>query len=216
MLFGNKLFENGKLLKDVNYIKTFFWKYKYRLFSVPIILYPQMYFRIGSNVKIINNKGRLRLGCRWDMETFRQSQFIIGNNGILEINGNFDIYTGAFITVDHGGKLKLGRGYANSGVRLLAFNSISLGDNVVISDNSTIRDSDNHWISGGSGQQSAPIVIGNNVWIGMNVTVLKGVTIGDGAVVAAHSLVNKSVPPGTLVGGVPAKVIREKVAWKLS
>ena len=53
-----------------------------------------------------------------------------------------------------------------------------------------------------------PIVIGDNVWIGHGVTVLSGVTIGDGAVVAARSLVVKDVPKNAIVGGVPAKVLR--------
>ena len=54
----------------------------------------------------------------------------------------------------------------------------------------------------------APIVIGDGAWLGANVTVLGGVTIGEGAVVAAGSLVRADVPPHTLVGGVPARVLR--------
>jgi acetyltransferase-like isoleucine patch superfamily enzyme len=54
-----------------------------------------------------------------------------------------------------------------------------------------------------------PIVVGDGVWLGVGVTVLGGVTIGDGAVVAAGSLVREDVKPNTLVGGVPARVIRE-------
>lgn len=54
----------------------------------------------------------------------------------------------------------------------------------------------------------APIHIGRNVWIGANATVLPGVTIGDHAVIAAGAVVTKDVPANTVVGGVPAKVIR--------
>jgi acetyltransferase-like isoleucine patch superfamily enzyme len=53
-----------------------------------------------------------------------------------------------------------------------------------------------------------PILIGNDVWIGMNATIMGGVTVGNGAIIAAHSVVTKDVPPYAIVGGVPAKVIR--------
>ncbi|MBR1446896.1 MAG: sugar O-acetyltransferase [Alloprevotella sp.] len=55
----------------------------------------------------------------------------------------------------------------------------------------------------------APIHIGRNVWIGANAVVLPGVSIGDGAVVAAGAVVTKDVPPCTIVGGVPAKKLKE-------
>ena len=57
-------------------------------------------------------------------------------------------------------------------------------------------------------EASKPIVIGDDVWIGCNCVVLKGVTIGDGAVIAAGSVVTKSVPAGAVVGGVPARLLR--------
>lgn len=56
---------------------------------------------------------------------------------------------------------------------------------------------------------SAPIVLGKNVWVGSNSTILKGVTIGDGAIIAAGSVVTKDVAPRTLAGGIPAKFIRK-------
>ena len=55
---------------------------------------------------------------------------------------------------------------------------------------------------------SAPIVLGKNVWVGSNATILQGVTIGDNAVVGAGAVVTKDVPANTVVGGVPAKFIK--------
>lgn len=56
-----------------------------------------------------------------------------------------------------------------------------------------------------------PIIIGNDVYIGYNVTVLGGVNIGNGSIIAANSLVNKNIPPYTIYGGVPAKLIKNKL-----
>lgn len=53
-----------------------------------------------------------------------------------------------------------------------------------------------------------PVIIGNNVWIGDKVTILSGVTIGEGSIIASNAVVTKDVPPYTIVGGVPAKIIK--------
>lgn len=52
------------------------------------------------------------------------------------------------------------------------------------------------------------VVINNDVWIGMKSTIMGGVTVGNGAIIAAHSVVTKDVPPYAVVGGVPAKIIK--------
>ena len=57
------------------------------------------------------------------------------------------------------------------------------------------------------------MVIGSHVWIGCNVLILKGVTVGDGAVIAAGSVVTKDVPAASLVGGNPARILKENVTW---
>ena len=78
-----------------------------------------------------------------------------------------------------------------------------LGHNVVFATR-------NHGLSPEDRQNTypAPIVLGRNVWVGSNATILQGVTIGDNAVIAAGAAVTKDVEPATIVGGVPAKVIR--------
>ena len=104
-------------------------------------------------------------------------------------------------------------GYINRNCRIKCFNRIEIGKQVAISENVTLRDSDVHKITGSTNSNTKPIKIGNHVWIGTNSIILKSVSIGDGAVVAAGSLVNKDVPSRSLVAGIPAKIIRSSVEW---
>ena len=140
------------------------------------------------------------------------SQLIIKNNAILEVIGDFQIYTGCNIWVNENAKLLLGSGYINSGLNLSCFESIEIGYGVVISENVTIRDSDNHYINDQKTNKSS-IKIGNHVWIGLGAIILKGVTIGDGAAIAAGSIVLKDVPPNSLVAGVPAQIKKTNIRW---
>jgi len=80
---------------------------------------------------------------------------------------------------------------------------IQIGDNTIIGYNATIL-AHEYLIDK---YRTGPVIIGKGVLIGANTTILPGVTIGDGAVVSACSLVNKDVPAGAFVGGVPAKTI---------
>lgn len=99
-----------------------------------------------------------------------------------------------------------------------AINKIIIGDNLLTGKWVTISDN-NHgeteWNSLHQEPLSRPvvskgaIVIGSNVWIGEKATILSGVTIGDGAVVAANAVVAKDVPPYSVVGGIPAKIIKQ-------
>lgn len=100
----------------------------------------------------------------------------------------------------------------SNNVSLVACDQIVIGERCLIGDLVTITDSDFHELSPeqrheGAGQ-TAPVCIGDNVWLGSRVVVLKGVTIGDGAVIAAGAVVVRDIPPRALAGGVPAKVLR--------
>lgn len=91
--------------------------------------------------------------------------------------------------------------------------SILIGNNVMVGPYVYIADFDHDiTVTNGPAIQGLtvgkPIQIGNHVWIGAHAIVLKGVTIGDGAVVAAGALVVKSVPPMAVVGGIPAQILK--------
>jgi acetyltransferase-like isoleucine patch superfamily enzyme len=119
-----------------------------------------------------------------------------------------------FLDTNETGIISLGRHVRiNAGSVLVAYASISIGDDCLIGEYVSIRDA-NHGTQAGfpmraQPHSSAPIVIGNNVWIGRGAVILKGVRIGDGAVIAANSVVTHDVASGTLVGGVPARFIRD-------
>lgn len=84
---------------------------------------------------------------------------------------------------------------------------ITIGENVRCGANTLITDTDWHMNDPRTGSD-APIMIEKDVWLGVNVSVLKGVTIGERTLVAAGSVVTKSLPSGVIAAGHPAKVLR--------
>jgi acetyltransferase-like isoleucine patch superfamily enzyme len=115
--------------------------------------------------------------------------------------------------LDPGATLEIASGLLNPNSNIACFHHITIGDDVIIAENVTIRDSDSHTIEGGRGDGDPGIHIGDHVWIGLNSTILKGVTIGSGSVIAAGAVVTRNIPPHALAGGVPARVIRENIVW---
>ena len=111
---------------------------------------------------------------------------------------------------DFGKNIRLGkRVFINSGCRFQDQGGIVIGDDCLIGHNAVLATL-NHDLdpSRRADMHPAPIVIGTNVWLGANVTVLPGVTIGDNAVVGAASVVTKDVPADSVVVGSPARVVR--------
>lgn len=145
----------------------------------------------------------------------RGNRLTIGDESIIHANITFE---------DEGADVRIGsRSYIGLS-NLICFRNVSIGDDVLVSWGATIVDHDSHnlqwdlrrndvrdWGRGHkdwSHVPTAPVVIADKAWIGFNVTVLKGVTIGESAVVAACSVVTRDVPPNALVAGNPARIIR--------
>ena len=115
---------------------------------------------------------------------------------------------------DCGKNLTIGkRVFFNSGCRFQDQGGITIGDGALIGHNVVLATINHAFDPAHRGDNiPSPIVIGKNVWIGANATVLPGVTIGDGAIVAAGAVVTKDVPENTVVGGVPARVMKTLTA----
>ena len=160
------------------------------------------------NYRVVRNKPSLSIG----------NECILLNDNIFESDSGFiSIGSGTFI---------------NGGTRLISRSSITIGNNVTIAWGCMIYDHDSHsldyrdriadqeqqlrdWHSGNFIENknwetvnSKPIVIGDNVWLGFDVVVLKGVTIGEGAIIGAKSVVTRDIPAWSVAAGNPAKVIK--------
>ena len=146
----------------------------------------------------------------------------LGRDCVLRASNARKVSFGANVTLSDRARVQCKHGsiqigsdcFIGVGAIIAARESITFGRDCQIAENVTIRDHDHKFWTGqsvaASGYTTAPIAIGNNVWIGAGACVLKGVTIGDNAVVAAGAVVAKDVLSDSLVGGVPARIIRQK------
>jgi Acetyltransferase (isoleucine patch superfamily) len=145
--------------------------------------------------------------------------------GELSIGENFTLTSGdcinplcrniqACIFVSHGGKVRIGNNVGMSSPCIWVRDSLTIGNNVNIGGNCIIMDNDVHQINyierkANKGKvKSAPIVIEDDVWLGANVMVLKGVTIGARSIIGAGSVVTKSIPADCIAAGNPCKMVK--------
>lgn len=144
----------------------------------------------GNGTIVIGDNVRIGEHCSW----------FIGH----KMSENATLTIGNDVSVGHRGMIS-------------AAKSVSIGDRTLLAGHISIFDNPSHPMSPRRRfyhepydlDEAEPVVIGRNCWIGGNAYILGGVTIGDNSIVAAASVVTKSVPPNSLVAGVPAKIIRE-------
>lgn len=109
-----------------------------------------------------------------------------------------------------GGNIVIGDNCGFSGVSIISGCSVTIGNNVLCGANVIIGDRNNHE-NIFKEFKPAPVSIGNNVWVGMNSVVMKGVTIGENSIIGANSVITKSIPANVIAAGSPCKVIKERV-----
>lgn len=170
---------------------------------------------------LISAAGRLLMG-RWYFRKnkktgrflFVKGRPLIVNEGEINFGDEVSIWSSinrAKIFVSKGAVLELGNNSFINGVHISASQKIIIGKNVNMGPYSIIIDNDFHKVGDHFSDESMrnPIIIEDDVWIAMNCMIMKGVCIGQGAVIAAGAVVTKDVPAFSVAGGVPAKVIRK-------
>lgn len=181
-----------------------------------ILLFGRIIFNIDKTSKINIKDGHLAVNRYLRTNDGASGCLEMGKNSTINVDKSFFIHSGCDVVLLESSELNLGSGYINKNCQIRCHHKISIGHGVAIAENVYIRDNDSHELITNNTQnlQSSDIKIGNHVWIGANVTILKGVSIGDGSIVAAGSVVTKSIPESCLAAGVPAKVIKENIEWK--
>jgi acetyltransferase-like isoleucine patch superfamily enzyme len=174
-------------------------------------VFPHTKVRIAKSATI-DIGGFLKLGNCWACGRYYPSLAFFGPDSRTTVYGDFSVYSNFYLGVADGAELHIGSGFLNIGSLLICTSKISIGEGCLFGEQVIIRDDDGHGID--NSPRSAPINIGNRVWVGTRAVILKGVTIGEGAVVAAGAVVTKDVPPRALVGGVPARMIRKDITWQ--
>ena len=160
------------------------------------------------------SKGRLNFGGKRNNKSKMETRLLIEENAKLVINGERSILYNSDIQVFTGATLAMGKGACNSGLQIVCADEITIGNNTYIGRDVWIRDNNGgHHIIQTGYTDKAPVHIGDYVWIGSNVQIMKGVTIGDGAVIAGNSVVTSNIPAHAMASGNPAKVVAENITW---
>lgn len=176
-----------------------------------IEIHRKVKFKGDVNAIRVARGGLFQIGKPWRHGRFVQTEFYMHKNARCVVKNVFWLTSGTRIEISENALLSFGSGVMNYGAEICCFFHIKIGEGVRIGPGVSIRDNDGHvW---NETDPVGAIIIHDHVWIGMRAIVLKGVTIGEGAVVAAGAIVSKDVPPRCLVAGVPAKVIRENIDW---
>lgn len=186
------------------------------------IPFPRLLIFGGTTVSvrghvIVKKGGLLAFNEPWFFSAYEPGSLIVGKKASLTImNGIFSIKSGAFVELKDGARLIIhgGGGYASRNLQIECRELIEIGESVAIGPDVIIRDNDGHPVIPSAGADVAPVRIGSKVWIGARSLILKGVTVGDGSIIAAGSVVTKNIPANALAAGAPAQVIKTNVSWK--
>lgn len=166
--------------------------------SIFVFVFYKIRYNYRISISLINSiKGKLKIELK--------------KKATLKIGEFFMPMGPCYTKCTENAKCEIGdRVFFNHNISLTCMEEITIGDFCNIANNAVIVDHNHKYDATGviEGFETSPIHIGNRVWIGANATILKGVNIGEGAIISAGAVVNKNVPPFEIWGGVPARKIK--------
>lgn len=184
------------------------------------ILFGFSYFKLYSFFRAIKYKNVRIIGVPL-LNIARNARLLLGERVTLNsFNDDYHVNMNSSVKIyieNQGSLVDIGDDTRIHGSCIHASKKIIIGKRCLIAANCNIVDSNGHRVSLDEPSKRYKTVdepreinIGNDVWIGMNSIILPGVTIGDGVIVSANSVVNKDVPPGVIVRGNPAEIVENK------
>ena len=173
-------------------------------------------FDIAPTSKINVGPGTFRFGTKRNRKSRLETRLLLDPNATLNIAGGGYVGSGADIQLFKGSELNIGKGCCfNSGLQIVCAEKITFGDDVHVGRDVHIRDNNGeHYIIQPGYTWKAPVTIGEHCWLGSSVSIMKGVTIGEGTVIAANSVVTHSLPAHCIASGNPAEVVAENIVWR--
>lgn len=218
----------GNIFK-VNWIRTVIFNFKYFRFRdaarFPVLLFGRFDIHALKGEVILKGpvtKGRVRIGAVTVGIFEKRSSTVLNIYGTLQFDGPANIGGGSSISIGKGATLRLGANFkvtAKSSIVATGAKSVEFGADCLLSWDILVMNTDFHKIMDKtSGEVINPpqdVKIGNKVWIGCQVTILKGAVITDNAVIAAGSVVSGTLDQEhSIYAGLPAKKIRNDIYWK--
>lgn len=188
-----------------------------KLINIVLGMFYLKYYSVTGRVKVFKNVRVVGIPL-FNIDS--NSQLFLGQ-GVTLNSFNDDYHVGMYSSVkifieNKGSSIEIGENTRIHGSCIHASKKITIGRRCLIAANCNIMDSNGHKVLLGnpsmrykSTDEPREVVIGDDVWIGMNSIILPGVTIGAGAIVAANSVVHKDIPPSVIVRGNPAEIIEK-------
>lgn len=180
-----------------------------------LLPYKNSVIEMADGARIIIGDGHLAVNPNRPSGSHAEAFIRMRENAVLRVHDSLSLAYKAIIEIHKDAEVEVGSAFINSDAVVLAAKKIQIGHGCLISRMVFIFDADHHPIYNEAGEQinqPKPVIIGDHVWIGLQSVIVRGSKIGEGAVIAANSLVGGKIKAGTMASGNPARSYSE-IKW---
>lgn len=183
-----------------------------------LLPYKNSVIEMADGARIIIGDGHLAVNPNRPSGSHAEAFIRMRENAVLRVHDSLSLAYKATIEIHKDAEVEVGSAFINSDAVVLAAKKIQIGHGCLISRMVFIFDADHHPIYNEAGEQinqPKPVIIGDHVWIGLQSVIVRGSKIGEGAVIAANSLVGGKIKAGTMASGNPARSYSE-IKWSVN